>query len=379
MKFIFNKRKIIIIVTVIIIMLIVVIFSLLYRNNYTVQVFFDKYIFKKNITENTLPKIYTENSNIFAFNNYIVCLENNKLKFYKQSSEEAFSLDVEVSSPIVQTNGRYLCIAERNGGKIYLINNQNIVWQNDIEGKISNLTINKNGYVAVSISDTTYKTLCKVFNENGSELFTTYLSKSYIIDSAISDDNKFLAIAESNFAGITIQSNIKIISIDKALSNSSDTIQFNYSAPLDNMIVNIEYCNGNNLVCIYDTHVDIIKDNSITEVSNFNNSHILFADINDKLIQIERFNNGLLSSRFELQILDIPYLTKTVYSIDKEPKSIEAYGNIIAINFGTEVLFINNSGWLIRDYTASQEIQSIVISNGLAGIVFKDKVEFLSL
>ena len=111
MKFIFNKRKIIIINTVLVIMLIAVITSLLYRNVYMVHVFFDKYIFRKNITENTLPKIYTENSNIFAFNNYIVCLENNKLKFYKSSAEESFSLDVEVSSPIIQTNGKYLCIA----------------------------------------------------------------------------------------------------------------------------------------------------------------------------------------------------------------------------------------------------------------------------
>ena len=49
------------------------------------------------------------------------------------------------------------------------------------------------------------------------------------------------------------------------------------------------------------------------------------------------------------------------------------------INFGTEVLFINNYGWLIKKYTSSQEIQSITISNNLAGIIYKDKIEFLNL
>ena len=43
-----------------------------------VRIFFDEYIFKKNITENTLPKINAENVNVFAFNDYIVVLEKKR-------------------------------------------------------------------------------------------------------------------------------------------------------------------------------------------------------------------------------------------------------------------------------------------------------------
>ena len=52
---------------------------------------------------------------------------------------------------------------------------------------------------------------------------------------------------------------------------------------------------------------------------------------------------------------------------------MEVYGNVIAINYGSEVLFINNSGWLIKDYTSYQEVQSVVLSNNVAGIVYKNK------
>ncbi len=378
MKFRFNKKKIIVLIIVVILIVASIVLSVLYRKNVAIRLFMDEYIFRKNITENSLPKIYAETSNVFAYNDYIVALEKYKLIFYKKSAEQSNTLDIQISSPVVSTCGKYLCIAEKKGNKIYLINNQNIIWQKDIDGEINSLTVNKNGYVAVAISDETYN-LCKVYNDSGTELFTNYLSKSYIIDFCISDDNKFLAIAEANFSGISIQSNVKIISIDKALTNSNDTVQYNYSAPLDDLIVNIDYCNGNNLICLYDNHVDIIKDNSVSEITNFNNSNILFADINNKLIQIKKLNAGLVSANYELLVLDIPYLTQTSYDLKKEPKSIEVFGNIIAINFGTEVLFINNSGWLIKNYTSSQEIQSIIISNNVAGIVFKDKVEIISL
>ena len=221
------QKKIIFLILIVLLILCAIIFTILYNNNDNVRGFFDHYIFRKNITENSLPKISTENSYSFAFDNYIVCLENNILTFYNKSANKISSLDIEISNPLFEESNNYLCIAEKNGNKIYLINNKNIVWQKDIEGAIRNITINKHGYVAISIADTTYKTICKLYDENGTELFTTYLSESYIIDSAISDNSKLLALAEINTSGIAIQSNIKIISIDKAISNHLKAVSCN--------------------------------------------------------------------------------------------------------------------------------------------------------
>lgn len=373
-----NKKKIVILILIILLIVLINVSAILYKKNITVRTFLDEYFFRKNITENTLPKITTENSYAYAFNDTIVCLEKNELTFYTKSANKLSSVDLEISDPIFEACGKFLCVAEKNGSKFYLLSNRNILWQKDIEGSISNISINKNGYVAVAIADTTYKNICKVYDIDSKELFTSYLSKSYVIASSISEDNKFLALAEANFSGITLQSSIKIISIEQALSNSTNTIQYSVSAPIDDFIINIEYC-GNNLVCLYDSHIDIIKDNSVTEVSNLKDSNILFADINNKIIQVQKRSTGMLSSEFELQFIDISSLEKKTYSLNKEPKSIEAFGNVVAVNFGTEVLFINDSGWLIKNYTSYQEIQSVVVSNNVAGIIYKDKIEFLGL
>lgn len=367
-----NKKKVVSFILIILIFVLTIIFTVLYRQNENVRHFFDEYIFRKNIIENTLPKISTENAHTFVFDNLVVSLDNNVLTFYNKSANKLSSLDLEISNPIFKASDDYLCIAENGGSKFYMISNQNILWQKDVEGHISSVKLNKNGFVCISIADTTHETICKLFDSKGNELFTTYHSEAYVIDSAISDDNKYLALAEINFSGIAVQSNIKIVSVEKA-----STI-YNHTAPIDDFIINIQY-NNDNLVCIYDNHIDIIKNNTVSEITNFKNSNILFADINNKLIQVEKRNSGLLSSSFELQIIDITTLNKKVYSIDREPKSVHVHGNIIAINFGTEILFINNHGWLINNYTSSQEVQSISLSNDLAGIIFKDKIEILSI
>lgn len=374
-----NKKKIIILIISILIIVSTIVFTILYRKNIHVRKFFDEYIFRKNITENTLPSIYNDNLSIYCFNNNIITLDKNVLTFYNKSAEKVGTLDIEISNPIFKANDKYLCVAEKDGSKIYLIHDKDIVWQKNIDGKISNLTLNKNGYIAVSISDTTYTTICKLYSDEGKELFTSYLSTSYIMDFAISDDNKFLALAEANFSKVTVQSNIKIISIENAVSNSSNAIVCNYSAPNDSLIINLDYCTNDNLVCIYDNHMEIIKNNSSQEVSKIETSNLLFADINDDLINIVKVNSGLFSNEFELQIVNSSTLKKTIYTLAKEPKSIYVFDDIIAINLGTEVLFINNNAWLVKHYTAFQEIHSVILSNNLAGIVFKDKIEFLSL
>ena len=46
---------------------------------------------------------------------------------------------------------------------------------------------------------------------------------------------------------------------------------------------------------------------------------------------------------------------------------------------GTEIYFINTKGWLKKKYVATEEIRNIVVSDRLAVIVFRDKIEILVL
>lgn len=374
-----NKKKLIIAIIILILIILIAIFSILYFRVPAVKIFFDKYLFRKNVTENTLPSIATETSNVYAFKNNVLEQYENTLTFYNKNGVKETSLDIKIVNPIVHTNGNYIVIAEKNGKKLYLISNRNIVWEKDIEGNISNVYVNKNGYVGVSISGTTYKTIIDLYKEDGTELLKIYRSNAYVMDFAISADNKNLAFAEIDSRGAIVKSAVKVIDINTALKNSENAVIYQSEVSSNNLIVNIDYTKDDILSCIYDNHIDAIVDNSSKEVTNFNNSHIIFADLNDRIIQIEKKTDSLFNSTYELQIINSKTLEKQFYSLEKEPTDIKVFGNIIAINFGTQALFINNNAWLIKNYTSYQEIQDISVSNDLATIIFKNKTEILSL
>lgn len=364
------------------IIILIIVFAIVYENNEPARNFFDKYIFRKHASENNLPTIDLDANtsyNFFAHDDKIICLSKNTLTFYNKNGNKEHELNIEITNPIFESNDNYLCIAEKDGQKLYLISDNNIVWQKNLEGNISNINLNKNGYVSVSLSGTSYKTIVLLINPQGNELFKNYLSSSYVIDTSICDNNKYLAIAETNLSGTIIQSNIEIISIEKATHNSEEAKIYNYVAPTNKLILDINYINKDILACRFDDSISYINNNELTEICNFTDTNILFSDINSKIIQIEKEGNGITNSSFRLEILTPNSENINTYSIDDEPKSIKVYDNIIAINLGSEILFINNNGWLLKQYKSSHEVKDIILCNNIAGIIYSNKIEILSL
>ena len=381
-----NKKKVIFSIIILIIIIVLVIVSSLYITNTSFRETMDKYVFRKSITENNLDyiEIDTENSpNIFAYDKYIVTLEKNTLTQYSQSGKKEGSLEIQVSDPIFDAEGKYLVVAEKNKQKIYLIYNDNIVWEKDIEGNISKINVNKNGYTSVIISGTTYKSVIAVYDKEGKELFKTYLSSTVAVDSSISEDNKYMSFGEVNTSGTLIQSSIKTVSIEKAKQTPSDSIINTYDAEQNDLIINIQYQDKNRLICMYNSSIHIIKDGKDEVLVSLNekDNNITFSDIelSSNAYRIIEKSAELFKSNSTVEIYNTTSKKQNIYNFNGVAKKVYSYGNIIAIDLGSEVLFINMNGWLIKKYNSAQDIKNIVLTDNLAGIVYRDKIEFINL
>ena len=54
-------------------------------------------------------------------------------------------------------------------------------------------------------------------------------------------------------------------------------------------------------------------------------------------------------------------------------------GSKIALNLGSEIHFVDTNGWLIKKYTSNQEITNVMITNNIAIIIYKDRIEVINL
>ena len=379
-----NKKKIVILTIIIVFIVIAIITIGLYSTNDKARELTDKNIFRKEVLQDKVATIdlkENQDSNIYAFNKYIGILNKTKFSVYNSTGSQEKTLDLQISNPIWGSANRFLAIAENKGKKVYLISDKDIAWEAEVEGNISQVHVNKNGYVAVVIVDTSYKTVIKTYNPQGKELFNTYLSSTRAVDVSISNDNKYLAIAEVDTSGTMIQSSIKVISIDKASTDPTNSLENTYKGEENKLITNIKYQNKNKLVCMYTDSIHQIENGEDITLIDNQNKKVIFQSVNlvNRACSIEEKSSGLFTADSLVNIVNIENHEIKQYTASSVTKELYTYGNIIAINLGTEVEFISTDGWLVKRYVANQEITNIVVSDSIAGIIYRDKIEIINL
>ena len=378
-----NKKKIITISAIILILILVITTTLIYIYNQPAREWIDKNILRKEVLQNNATTIELKDgqSNIYAFNKYIGILSKTKLNIYNQSGNSEAELDIQISNPLFKSANRFLAIAESQGQKFYLIEDKEIKWEAEVEGNIAQINVNKNGYVAVAITGTSYKTVVAMYSPEGKELFKTYLSSSRAVDITISNDNKYLAIAEIDTSGTIIKSSIKVISIEKASTDPTNSIENTYEGENDKLITNIQYQDKDRLLCMYTDEITIIENGEETILLDNNNKKVIFqsVELTNNAASVEEKSSGLFTANSEVSIVSTDNKETKTYTAESVAKEIITYRNKIALNLGTEVEFISTDGWLVKRYIANQEITNIVMSDTIAGIVYRDKIEIINL
>ena len=377
-----NVKKVITLVIILLLICAIVWVIIEYIMNEQFRTNIDKYLFMKEIQEDETKSILIENENnsfVCVYDRYIGILSNNILNVYNRYAEKEMEFSLTISSPIFESNNNYLAVGEKNGEKIYMIKGKNLIWQADVDGQISKITVNKNGYVAVSIIQTSNKAAVVVYNPEGKELFKTHLSNTYAIDTDISNDNKYLTIAEININGTTIQSNIKIISFDKVQNDPENAIIYNKPSDTGKLIISLKYCDDGSLMCMYDSEITMITDGNESKIIEYDND-TLFANINmnKKIVEIST-SQDVNNADSILKVIDVISKSENDYTISEIPKELLVKNNKITVNTGMYAYFINSYGMLIKKYISKQEIKEIVMGDYIAAIVYRNKVNIIEL
>lgn len=374
-----KKKKLIIFLIIVCLLLIL---SFFYIFNPSFRNFMTIYIFRRQVSQNNLTTISIseeESSFVYAYDKYITVLNKNVLYTYNSAGNIVAQEDITISSPIYSSNNRFLAIAEKNGNNIYLVSESNIIWQGSIDGSISKINVNNNGYVSVIVSGTSYTSIVISYDSKGKELFKTYLSNTIAIDTDISNDNKYLSIAEVDYSGSLIKSMVKTISIEKATSDPTNSVVYTYTNEDNSLITDIKYQNKNLLTCMFNDCIYTLNINETesSKLLSFEGAYN-FSDINLKnnFVVTSTLSSGF-SSKTNIDIYSIQSNSPSTYTFNGSIKSLYAYNEKIAINTGSEIHFVGLNGWLIKKYNSSNEINTITLGDSIAGVVYKDKIEIV--
>lgn len=360
-----------------------IILILVYYNNIDFRTWCDENLIKKEVLEEDVKKIEiskNDNVQVYAYDKYICILQKKKIEFYNRVGTMVGEIDIDIVNAEFASAGRYLAICEKNGQKFYLISGKEKLFEKEIEGNISEITVSRNGYISVRFSNSSYKSIIEVFNKNGEEIFRTNLVTARVVKTSISQDSKYLAIAEVDITGIIIKSSIQIVSIELAQTNPEEAMIYKYEAPTNKLIMNIKYQENQRLLCMYNDSIDLLYNQENSELVKFENKKLSFATValNNRIIFLEENTIEKYKTKTTVNIINPVNNKKRQYITENIAQRVITASNKIAINFGTELHIIDNNGILIKKYKSDVEINNVVMTDNLVAIIYSDRIAIVN-
>ena len=378
-----DKKKLIKISITIILIILIIVGLCLYFLNESVRKWTDINILRKEIKIDKAKTIYLEsgkNNQVFGYGKYIGILNDKNLKVYNKSGENVVNLSVDINTAIYSANDKYLVLAEKNGQNICSIFDKNYGWEQKTEGEILQVYVSKNGYVAVVTTDTTYKAIITLYDNSGKQLFRNFLSSTRVADVSISNDEKYLAYAEIDASGTIVKSTVKVISIKDAQNKSENAVINKYESANSQIAINVQYQDKQKLICMYNDSIKRITQNNEETILDIKEKNTFASiELDNHIAYISEENNGSFNSNSVLNIINVQNNQKSTYTFDELAKDMKTYNNIIGVNVGTDIYFINTKGMLIKKYTSNQEITNFTILSDMAVLLYKDRVEIINL
>lgn len=377
-------QKVAILVMVILLIIAIMVLISIYFVNIEFRQWCDEKVLKKEILQEDTKYIELDgddNTRVYAYDKYICVFRKKTLEFYNKVGSKVDEIDVDINKAVFTSAGRYMAVCEEDGQKFYLICDKEKVFENEVEGNITQINVSKSGFVSIVTSNASYKSIIDVYNKNGDEIFKTNLVTSRVADICISQDNKYLAIAEVDLSGIIISSSIQIVSMELAQTNPQEAIIYKYEAPTDKLIMNVEYQEQNRLICMYNDSIEILKDETSNKLVDLQNSKLSFMTINlnNRIALLEEVSTGEYTANTKVKIVNPETLKEKMYISNDVAKAVYTSQNKIAINFGTDLHIISKNGILLKKYISNKEINDVVMTEGVLGIVYRDSIQIINL
>ena len=370
--------SLLIILITIIVLIIVYIFNIQFRN------WCDKHILGKEILQEDTREIEIdgdENPQVYAFDKYICLFRRKTIEFYNKVGTKVGEIETNINNAKFASAGRYLAICEQDGKEFYLIDGKEKVYENEVDGTISQINVSRSWFVSVVLSNNSYKSIVSVYNKEGKEIFKTNLVTSRVVDVSISQDSQYLAIAEVDISGILTKSTIQIVSIELAQTKPAEAIVYKYEVPEGKLIINVEYQEKQKLICMYNDSIEVLQEQKSSELVGFENRKTTFMtiELNNRIAILEEKTTGEYTSDTYVNIINPENKREIQYIANGVVKSLHTSNKRIAINTGSELHIISTNGFLVKKYISSTEINDIVMTDSLVGVIYRDKIQIINL
>ena len=132
---------------------------------------------------------------------------------------------------------------------------------------------------------------------------------------------------------------------------------------------------------MYNDSIEVLQEQKSSELVGFENRKTTFMtiELNNRIAILEEKTTGEYTSDTYVNIINPENKREIQYIANGVVKSLHTSNKRIAINTGSELHIISTNGFLVKKYISSTEINDIVMTDSLVGVIYRDKIQIINL
>ncbi len=287
--------------------------------------------------------IYCNNSGIYAVN---------------QKGELEWNVPMTLNNPFLYTNEKSILVGDRGGREVNIVTNYATIDPIKTDEPIITAKINATGYFAIVTEEKGYKGRLTVYNPKGQEIYRWHSVGNNIIDVAISNDGKKIAVSVLNTSKGTVSSGLIFFYVSEEEPYAATQIE-------DTLITNIKFYKNNSLIAFGDNQVMEFSPQGVRKWNiDFGDKKMSTYNIDsDSIIAIafESEKASLLNNKSIVELFNRDGNKIGEYESDGKINRLVVKNRQIAFYQNRKIHIINTKGEEIATLTSKKDIKDIIL------------------
>lgn len=274
------------------------------------------------------------------------------------------------TNPVAVSAENYVAIADMNGKKLLVLKGKTKKWEIETGESILNISINKDGYAATVHESPGCKGAITVYDPSGSVIFSKTYAERYVLNAQVSSDNREVLISTVDISGARAFSSLEITDLYgsfKAGVAAQEQTLFPYVGFMSEG--RIAAADEENLVLLN-------RDGSKNWAFKYKRVHstvILRGEYFAAAVSIQG------SKKIFIEVWD-KNGRHAVSDPINEVVNIRGYDDIIAVNTGREVLFMNTECKSLGKYSPTADILDVQFLNRIeTAVITRESIHIFNL
>lgn len=303
----------------------------------------------------------------------LVCSKN-AISLYSGSGTQYISQSAAMDAPVVDTNGSLAVVYDAGGSDLYVLGQRALIWSAHDLDAILSAHLNRNGQLTVVTQASGYRGAVTVYDSSYQPLASVRLSSAFVMDAALSDDGRTLAILTIGQQSGSFASTLELYTLNSAGTGAQpEGFAPDLTADLGGNVVLAMRHTADRVWALGDRGLSVTDHAGNTAWLDWSDQYLKLYDLSGNGFAAALLGKYRAGSQAALQVVDDAGALTGTLELNEQVLSLSAAGQYLAVLTGDRLDIYTEDLTLYATLDGTQGARKVLLMSDGSAILISDE------